>query len=65
MPIIRLSDLAHALIQAKKQLEPDVALVFVPPLGAAAAIIEAVEAEVPLIVSVAEGASSFGSDRAS
>ncbi|KAM0747661.1 succinyl-CoA-ligase [Meredithblackwellia eburnea MCA 4105] len=43
------------LEQAVKELQPEVVSVFVPPLLAADAIIEAVDLEVPLIVSVAEG----------
>jgi len=41
--------------QAKKELEPHVSAVFVPATLAAKAIEEAIEAEIPLIVSVAEG----------
>lgn len=41
--------------QAAKALRPRASCVFVPPLLAADAIIDAVEAEIPLIVSVAEG----------
>jgi len=37
------------------QLKPGIASIFVPPKGAADAIIECIEAEIPLIVSVAEG----------
>ncbi|KAL8277877.1 hypothetical protein RQP46_009696 [Phenoliferia psychrophenolica] len=40
---------------AVAELRPDVISVFVPPAGAAAAILEAIKTEVPLIVSVAEG----------
>ncbi|KAI5478811.1 hypothetical protein MNV49_004543 [Pseudohyphozyma bogoriensis] len=43
------------LKEAVKQLQPDVISVFVPPLLAAPAILEAVDERVPLIVSVAEG----------
>jgi len=41
--------------QAKKELEPHASAVFVPATLAARAIEEAIEAEIPLIVSVAEG----------
>jgi succinyl-CoA synthetase alpha subunit len=37
-----------------KEVKPDVSAVFVPVKFAAAAILEAIEAEVPLVVSVAE-----------
>lgn len=40
--------------EAKTALNPHATCVFVPALGAAAAIIEAIEAEIPLVVSVAE-----------
>lgn len=41
--------------QAKKELDPHASAVFVPASLAAKAIEEAIEAEIPLIVSVAEG----------
>ncbi|KAK4704654.1 hypothetical protein P7C70_g1556, partial [Phenoliferia sp. Uapishka_3] len=44
-----------ALDEAVSELRPDVALIFVPALAATQAILEAIKAEVPLIVSVAEG----------
>lgn len=37
-----------------KEVKPDVSAVFVPAAFAAAAIIESIEAEIPLVVSVAE-----------
>lgn len=40
---------------AKKELKPDVVSVFVPAKAAADAIIECVEAEIPLVVAYAEG----------
>ncbi|PMB65426.1 Succinyl-CoA ligase [ADP-forming] subunit alpha, mitochondrial [Beauveria bassiana] len=40
--------------EAVQQVRPQVTAVFVPAQGAAAAIIESIEAEVPLVVSVAE-----------
>ncbi|KAL7765941.1 hypothetical protein ACKLNR_003857 [Fusarium oxysporum f. sp. zingiberi] len=40
--------------EAMEEVKPDVSAVFVPATFAAAAILEAIEAEVPLIVSVAE-----------
>jgi len=41
--------------QAKEDLDPHASAVFVPATLAAKAIEEAIEAEIPLIVSVAEG----------
>jgi succinyl-CoA synthetase alpha subunit len=44
-----------AYVEAKEELKPDATAVFVPAHLAAKAIEEAIEAEIPLIVSVAEG----------
>ena len=41
--------------EAVDKTKPDASVIYVPPAGAADAIIEAVEAEVPLIVAITEG----------
>ncbi|KAI8872139.1 alpha subunit of succinyl-CoA ligase [Ramicandelaber brevisporus] len=40
---------------AVAQVKPDASVIYVPPSGAGAAIIEAIEAEVPLVVAITEG----------
>lgn len=41
--------------EAADKTKPDATVVYVPPAGAADAIIEAIEAEIPLIVAITEG----------
>ena len=45
----------HSLREAKQKTRVDCSLIFVPPLFAADAILEAIEAEIPLIVTITEG----------
>ncbi|KAJ3034812.1 succinate-CoA ligase, alpha subunit [Rhizophlyctis rosea] len=41
--------------EAMDKVKPDASVIYVPPPGAAKAIIEAIEAEVPLVVAITEG----------
>ena len=41
--------------KAVRDAKPDASVIYVPPAGAAAAILEAIEAEIPLIVTNTEG----------
>ena len=45
----------NTVAEAMNDVKPDASVIYVPPPGAAAAILEALEAEVPLVVCITEG----------
>lgn len=44
-----------SVAEAKKEVNPDASVIFVPPLFAKNAILEAIESEIPLVVTITEG----------
>ncbi|CAG8775082.1 36646_t:CDS:2, partial [Racocetra persica] len=45
----------NTVAEAARELKPDASVVYVPPPFAASAIIEAIQAEIPLVVTITEG----------
>jgi succinyl-CoA synthetase alpha subunit len=45
----------NTIADAAKDLKPDASVIYVPPPMAAGAIMEAIEAEIPLVVAITEG----------
>jgi succinyl-CoA synthetase alpha subunit len=51
--------LFNSVAQARKEVNPRASMIFVPPAGAADAILEAADAEIPLVVCITEGIPTF------
>lgn len=45
----------NTIADVAKELKPDASVIYVPPPMAAGAIMEAIEAEIPLVVAITEG----------
>lgn len=45
----------NSVLEARESVKPDASVIYVPPPGAAKAILEAIDAEIPLIVCITEG----------
>ena len=45
----------NTIADAAKEVKPDASVIYVPPPMAAGAIMEAIEAEIPLVVAITEG----------
>ncbi|CAG8767067.1 2108_t:CDS:2, partial [Racocetra fulgida] len=45
----------NTVAEAARELKPDASVIYVPPPFAASAIIEAIQAEIPLVVTITEG----------
>ena len=55
IPCAYVSPVRVTLVQAKKAVRPDASVIYVPPPAAAAAIMEAMQEEIPLVVCITEG----------
>lgn len=51
--------LFDSVAQAKREANPSASMIFVPPPGAADAILEAADADIPLVVCITEGIPTF------
>ena len=51
--------LFDSVAQAKREVNPSASMIFVPPPGAADAILEATDADIPLVVCITEGIPTF------
>lgn len=57
-----LHHLNRALQEAMQETGATASVLYVPPPGAAAAVLEAVDAEIPLVVCITEGKFNFQAD---
>src|SRR5579885_2184898 len=56
--------LFNSVAEAKRAVDPNASVIFVPPPGAADAIMEAADAGIPLVVCITEGIPTFDMVRA-